>query len=58
MAAIFWSTEAPFYCDKNWQIESEKQDSVTFCTNLPKKVRGSIYRNVTWQNSKKEEICL
>ena len=36
---------------KNWQIESEKkkQNSFTFCTNLPKKDRGSISGNVTLQ---------
>ena len=30
----------------------------TFCTNLPKKERGSIYEKVTWQWPKKKRILL
>ena len=43
-------------CVVFWTNESEKQGTFIFCTNQPKKKRGSIYGNVTWQGSKKEKI--
>ena len=45
-------------CVVFWTNESEKQDTNTFCINLPKKERGSIYRNVTWQWPKNKKNLL
>ena len=42
------------WCVVFWINESEKQDIITFCTNLPKKERFFIYENVTWQWPKKD----
>ena len=38
------------------KLNLNKQDSITFCANLPKKERGSVYGNVMWQWPKKEKI--
>ena len=38
---LFVTERLPSECrDRNSQNESEKQDTITFCTNLPKKERG------------------
>ena len=41
-----------------WSNESEKQDTITFCTILPKKERSSIYGHVRWQWPQAESISL
>ena len=35
--------------------ESEKQDIITFCTNLPKKERGSIFMELPRDNDQKRK---
>ena len=41
-----------------WTNKLEKQDTVTFCTNLPKKERGCMFGHVTWQWPKMRKISL
>ena len=45
-------------CVVLWTIGSEKQATNTFCANLPKKERGSMYGNTTWHCPKKEKNLL
>ena len=44
--------------DVFWTNESEKQDTISFCTSLLRKETGPIYGQVTWHGRKRDRISL